>query len=278
LFINGNQLIVAGWGDITNPETFETKIPGSVFRLNLSSGRKRQVSKDPLGNLDGVEQTWRGNFITSDYTQGKVFVVSAKNKQSYPLISGLDSPADITLIPGTDIIVIPSLVQNTVTAYRYRSPLVTRYRGSSAPDQLTGSRSHDALIGLQGNDELVGRAGSDALQGGLGNDRLHGQADNDRLQGGEGADWLNGGKGTDTLNGGSGQDVFVIQPNQDMDVVQDFEVGIDKLRLRGGLKFEQLTIQQQGQHTILKTGNQSLVLLQNVQPNSLTAGDALQAL
>lgn len=275
LLIIGNQLIVAGWGDITNPETFETRVPGTVFRLNLISGRKRQVSNDPLGNLDGVEQTWRGNFIASDYTQGKIFVVSAKNKQSYPLISGLDSPADIALIPGTDVVVVPSLGQNTITAYRYRSPLVTRQRGSAINDRLTGSQDHDALLGLQGNDYLVGRAGSDALSGGADDDRLAGRADNDRLQGGSGDDWLHGGKGTDTLIGGSGQDVFVIRPHQDMDVVQDFEVGTDKIRLGGGLRFDQLTLQQQGQHTLLQVGNQSLVLLQNVQANSLTPQDVL---
>ena len=62
-------------------------------------------------------------------------------------------------------------------------------------------------------------------------------------------DILIGGIGRDILNGGSGIDTFIFKPGDggatksDADVIEDFQIGIDKIGLTD-INFDQLTFQQ----------------------------------
>ena len=123
LFIKDNNLYVAGWGNITDDATFATDVPGNIFKLNLTSGEKQQITKAPLGNLDGIEQDSKGNLIVTDYTSGQLFVVNPTNGEQEQLISGLDGAADIGFIPDKNLVLIPSLSQSTITAYQYNPTL-----------------------------------------------------------------------------------------------------------------------------------------------------------
>ncbi|MEE4453563.1 Ig-like domain-containing protein [Novosphingobium resinovorum] len=87
---------------------------------------------------------------------------------------------------------------------------------------LTGTAGHDLLIGGEGNDVLSGLAGNDTLIGGA---------------------------GRDVLTGGDGADLFVLdapdgQTLSMTDLVTDFQIGTDHLRLPGGISFEDVTIAQ----------------------------------
>ena len=131
LLIEENKLFVAGWGNIINDATFETDVPGNVFALDIKSQQKHKqkqkqkqtITQAPLGNLDGIEQDLDGNFLVSDYTGGKLFVVNSTNGEPYELISDLEGPADIGFIPDNNLIIVPSLSQSTVTAYQYKPTL-----------------------------------------------------------------------------------------------------------------------------------------------------------
>ena len=86
-------------------------------------------------------------------------------------------------------------------------------------------------IGGRGNDIIMGNGVGNRLDGGAGNDRIDGGAGSDRIIGGLGADWL---------IGGTGKDVFEFYwlaeslPNKTgQDVIADFEIGTDKIDLRG---------------------------------------------
>lgn len=68
---------------------------------------------------------------------------------------------------------------------------------------------------------------------GAGHDTLHGNALANRLAGGAGDDWLYGGGGQDTLVGGAGADVFELRPGSGIDLVEDFQLGVDRLQLTG---------------------------------------------
>ena len=109
-------------------------------------------------------------------------------------------------------------------------------QGNGADELLKGSNGDDLLKGSNGNDTLNGGAGNDTLNGGEGNDRLSGSEGNDRLNAGEGDDFLAGGVGSDILSGGSGRDTFFFNAETaagDRDVVFDFELGADRVRLDG---------------------------------------------
>ncbi|RMF69410.1 MAG: hypothetical protein D6742_02680 [Cyanobacteria bacterium J069] len=54
-----------------------------------------------------------------------------------------------------------------------------------------------------------------------------------------------------------------------VDTIVDFQVGQDRLRLAGGLSPEQLTFTSSGSHTLIRNGNSTVAILQNMQPSSL---------
>ncbi len=106
--------------------------------------------------------------------------------------------------------------------------------GSLGNDRLNGSNANDKMYGSLGDDKLHGKKGDDILEGGQGDDWLEGDQGNDRLHGGFGNDTLIGGKGSDFMVGGDGHDQFIFNRSDrsfkgELDIIQDFEVGIDKI-------------------------------------------------
>ena len=69
-----------------------------------------------------------------------------------------------------------------------------------------------------------------------------------------------GDSGEDTLIGGIGNDVFVLSPNSGVDTVLNFEVGLDKFGLAGGLSFDQLQITSTLGGTVFQVANNGQVL------------------
>jgi Right handed beta helix region/Calx-beta domain/RTX calcium-binding nonapeptide repeat (4 copies) len=133
--------------------------------------------------------------------------------------------------------------------------------GSTGDDILQAGRDEDLLFGQEDNDLLFGNMDNDTLKGGSSNDTLYGGKQNDILEGELGDDILLGDLGADILNGGEGNDTFVIgrrpatptTPStggtslQDADTFLDFrQVGDDRIRLDGGLKFADLAISDDG--------------------------------
>jgi FG-GAP repeat/RTX calcium-binding nonapeptide repeat (4 copies) len=139
--------------------------------------------------------------------------------------------------------------------------------GNDGTDRLLGQNGADTLDGGADNDILNGGNQDDVLLGSSGNDALNGDSQNDRLFGGTGNDRLNGGLNNDTLigvdesspspglgekdalTGNSGADLFVLgntatvfyddngitvaDGNVSRAVVQDLDVGIDRIQLHG---------------------------------------------
>jgi hypothetical protein len=107
--------------------------------------------------------------------------------------------------------------------------------GTVLPDNIDGLDGNDQIQGDAGNDFLNGGSGNDVLFGQTGDDTLVGQAGNDQLVGGDGNDFLIGGPGNDTLWGGSGRDTFRFGAGDGADVIGDFVVAADTIRLAADL-------------------------------------------
>lgn len=162
-----------------------------------------------------------------------------------------------------------------------------KLKGLSGDDRLIGNGGNDRLIGGSGNDNLRGGGGDDRLRGGSGNDSLNGNGGGDRLNGQAGDDLLNGGNGDDRLNGGTGNDeliggrgddlliggrgddIFVLGRRQGTDLIRDFNIGEDVIRLQGSLSFSDLSFQQQGNSTLIEAGSETLATLRGVQTEQL---------
>ncbi|WP_299752062.1 cadherin-like domain-containing protein [uncultured Tateyamaria sp.] len=115
--------------------------------------------------------------------------------------------------------------------------------GNEGDDNLSGGHGSDSLYGGAGNDSLWGNDGDDNLSGGLGRDSLYGGAGNDSLWGNDGDDILNGGAGNDQMWGGAGSDQFVFSDNFGRAVINDFEDGIDLIKVDiAGVSYSDLNL------------------------------------
>ncbi len=115
LFVEGERLIVGGWG---KPEAdFTTKVPGHLYSLDLKTKKKTLITKQPLGNIDGLEQDARGGYVVGDYMAGKFIQVSA-NGESRVIKQFKPGFADFTFLYAQgDILIAPHMNENTVAAY-----------------------------------------------------------------------------------------------------------------------------------------------------------------
>lgn len=155
-------------------------------------------------------------------------------------------------------------------------------KGQAGDDAIGGGTGRDRLIGDDGNDTIGGGEGDDIVKGGAGRDFLAGGGRDDRIEGGEGADTLNGGTGDDWLQGGGGADLFVFNallPGE-RDIIDDFQPGVDMLRI-GGLpgqgqaaRFASLDISAAGGDALLRWNGHE-IRLDGVDPAELGRADFL---
>lgn len=152
--------------------------------------------------------------------------------------------------------------------------------GGQGNDEVFGDAGNDRLSGSIGNDQLLGEQGDDFLNGDQGSDRINGGDGEDELIGGEGKDGLVGGSDNDILNGGKGADVFVLERGGGRDIIQDYKDSEDWIGLPQNLdrpsefiRFQDLTLSNQGRDTLISLGSESLAILKNVRPNELQAFD-----
>lgn len=157
--------------------------------------------------------------------------------------------------------------------------------GNDANNRLNGGRGNDIIAARmgddiitadQGNNLVFGNEGNDTLLGGDGDDTLFGGQGNDVLIGGEGNDILSGDLGDDTLTGGGGNDIFVIRADGGQALITDFSVGSDRIGLSHGLTLEALTLAQAGSDALIRQGDNTLAILNNVDSASLTPESFLE--
>jgi hypothetical protein len=149
-------------------------------------------------------------------------------------------------------------------------------------DTATGTRAPDHIEALAGSDRVSGKWGDDLINGGAGNDYLLGAAGDDSLNGGKHSDLLIGGAGQDRLEGGLGQDVmkggldsdiFVLKSSSGMDKIIDFKNGLDFLGLSNGLRYEDLTVTQFGNQTLISDSTGVIAQLRGISASSITQAD-----
>ncbi len=111
--VNGGMLLVATDG---RPGRGGTGTPGSLFAVNLATREITQVTTQSIGTPDGLELDGRGGYLVSDVGGGRLFHVSASG--DVRLIRQLDrQPADICFIASRNLLVVPHLGLNRVSAY-----------------------------------------------------------------------------------------------------------------------------------------------------------------
>jgi len=143
-----------------------------------------------------------------------------------------------------------------------------KLNGGKGIDILKGGGQKDILIGGGNNDVLWGQAGNDVLRGGTGRDILKGHGGNDKLSGGGGKDFLVGGAGADKFQ-------FRGNKNEGRDIIKDFNNGVDLIQIKGGIKFTDIDISDNGTNTFIKLDSGTVIVLRNVLESAIDAGDFL---
>ena len=158
----------------------------------------------------------------------------------------------------------------------------------AANDKIYGGRGNDEIYGFEGNDEIYGEEGNDILYGdlyGSGHDSLNGGSGNDTLVGGGGADVLTGGSGSDrfALNLDVQDIGFILPgsghpaPNAEFDIITDFQDGVDKLLLSGGVQHHHLVLTSSvlGGTSIRYKGH-VIAEVSGISPGQLTSNDFIE--
>ncbi|MGB7890796.1 MAG: DUF4347 domain-containing protein [Microcoleus sp.] len=265
LVIEWNEVYIIG--DSVNPVTFQT-----ILNLNTAS-QAGNITFNYPDLLSGSASASNGGSAT----------VGIKNANGDPLLVSFDDANNPLLGSGKaiKISVIPPITG---------TPNNDILRGTADADQINGLAGSDVLYGNAGNDTIDGGDGddiayggndNDLLRGGNGSDRLYGDAGNDELlgevgndilYGGDGDDLLNGGAGNDQLYGNAGIDTFVLAAGMGLDSIYNFQDGVDRIRLDGGLTFGALQIAQSGTYTLIKIASTGVTLASLVNTNSALVG------
>lgn len=115
LLVHSGKLIVAAWG--LAGADWSTPVPGRVFSFDLATKTKTLITRNPLGHLDGLEQTADGSLLTSDYGSGKLYKITADGQVTELSIPPIESVADIGYIPDSSTLVVPYTGENLVKAF-----------------------------------------------------------------------------------------------------------------------------------------------------------------
>lgn len=116
LLVHDQELVVASWGEGMDIKTWEVKTLGKLVAYDLKSKEKMELTKQPLGNLDGLENDGSGGYYVSDHVAGLVYHVEADGAAN-AILGGFKGAADIGMIDGKSVILVPRMGEDKLTAY-----------------------------------------------------------------------------------------------------------------------------------------------------------------
>ncbi|MGR3463243.1 calcium-binding protein [Limimaricola sp.] len=259
------QNVDSGYGEGTDGE-INGEQDGYVGILPVASGEITEIDlEQALDLLAGQRASASGNFRLS--AADDVFAAGVGDD----IVKGFKG--DDVLDGGAGEDVLRGYAGNDRLDGGIGNDLVA---GGGGADFLVGGKGADTLRGKVGADVLIGNQHRDMLHGGAGDDRLQGNLGRDTLFGGNGADTLDGGRHNDVLTGGAGADIFTFRNRKNGDdVITDFEDGSDLIAFtRTSLDFEDLTIENQGNDTVISYGPSQITLL-GIDANSIERDDFL---
>jgi hypothetical protein len=116
LLIEGDKLIVAAWGVMT--DGFTTKIPGHLLEISLADKSIKALGNGkPVGNLDGLEPFGKDSYLVTDWMAGLLFKVGrdGEAKVLMPLSPG---SADLGFVAADKLAIIPLMKDGKLIALK----------------------------------------------------------------------------------------------------------------------------------------------------------------
>ena len=116
ILVHDQELVVACWGEEMDTKTWATKAPGKLVMYDLKSKEKTELTKAPLGNLDGLENDGSGGYYVTDHTAGLVIHIDPDGTPN-AILGGFKGAADIGMIDGKSVLLVPRMGEDKLTAY-----------------------------------------------------------------------------------------------------------------------------------------------------------------
>lgn len=116
LYIHDGKLYVAAWGEYTNIEKMEAK-PGHLYSIDLKTKQITNITKEPIGQLDGLERTTNGEWVVSDWKTNKIYKITQDGQAQAVNLEPGKNAADIGLDPATNRLFVPYMGENTIASY-----------------------------------------------------------------------------------------------------------------------------------------------------------------
>lgn len=115
LLVHDGKLYLGGWGQNLKDD-FSTDPVGRLLYIGMKTRMITAVTLGPTGNLDGIEADGSGGFVVTDWRAGKVFHIS-KTGKSRELMTLTRGTADHAFLPDKKLLILPRMLDNTLTAY-----------------------------------------------------------------------------------------------------------------------------------------------------------------
>ncbi len=111
LVVDGNYLIIATWGPMTNPETFEVKHPGTIMKANIESRNLSPLGQgEPIASFDGIIAV-DGQYFATDWPSGRLLRITAEGEVQ-EVLTGFYQLADLGFHPEQNTIAMPVMSDN----------------------------------------------------------------------------------------------------------------------------------------------------------------------
>jgi len=92
LYMEKDNLVVASWGVLSKPNSFDTSKLGDLLSIDLKT-KKITVLIKKVGNLEGITKAGKYYYIT-DWASGKLLKVDPKKGHVIDFVTGLSHPTD----------------------------------------------------------------------------------------------------------------------------------------------------------------------------------------
>lgn len=118
VLVDGDSLVIGGWGTGFSQEDFSTKALGRLQKINLKTKEITTITAEPTGHLDGIEADGKGGYIVTDWLNGKLFRINRRGKARL-LMNFPQGSADHAYLVDQGLIILPEMLEGKLTAFRF---------------------------------------------------------------------------------------------------------------------------------------------------------------
>ena len=125
LLVDGDTLVVATWGPMTDRETFATRHPGKLLRVDLKTKQITNIGDGrPIANFDGIVKMG-DRYLATDWFGGRLLVIS-QGGQVQEVLTGFRQLADLGFDPTRRVIGMPEMSSDRIFFLRLESLELSR--------------------------------------------------------------------------------------------------------------------------------------------------------